>query len=276
MNRGSRFGLALGLGLALCASPVRANISGTVWLDTNCNGILEGGENGMAGVTVVVSYYSPSTGGCTGTPAVTAVTTTDSNGQFLVACLPGLPCPNYMPDGYYKICFVVPAGYAVSPQPASGSGIMTTVGPDGCSVCFYNENGAEIVENAGLCANISGPGTGTPGFWKNHPDAWPANQVVIGGIIYTEAQAINLMNQSVTKDKWLTMFDQLVSAKLNVIAGNPSGCIDSTIADADAWMVLATPLRPIAGSSALWQLGSPLATQLDAYNNGLLCAPHRN
>jgi len=35
-----------------------------------------------------------------------------------------------------------------------------------------------------------GPGTGTPGYWINYPDAWPVEQIEIGGISYTKEQAI--------------------------------------------------------------------------------------
>jgi hypothetical protein len=34
------------------------------------------------------------------------------------------------------------------------------------------------------------PGTGTPGYWKNHPDAWPVSSITVGGVAYTKAQAI--------------------------------------------------------------------------------------
>jgi len=30
------------------------------------------------------------------------------------------------------------------------------------------------------------PGTGTPGYWKNHPGAWPVQTIVVGGIEYTK------------------------------------------------------------------------------------------
>jgi hypothetical protein len=31
----------------------------------------------------------------------------------------------------------------------------------------------------------------------------------------------------------------------------------------------------VAASSPAWAIGEPLHQQMDAYNNGLLCAPHR-
>jgi hypothetical protein len=121
-----------------------------------------------------------------------------------------------------------------------------------------------------------GPGTGTPGYWKNHPEAWPVDSITIGGIVYSKAQAITWMSTPVQGDKTKTMFAHLVCAKLNVLIGNIHDCIDATIASADAWMALHPVGSGVAGNSAAWTIGAPLANMLDAYNNGLLCAPHRD
>ncbi len=127
-------------------------------------------------------------------------------------------------------------------------------------------------------------GTGTPGFWKNHPNAWPVNNVIIGGKGYTRENAIRIMKTSGKGDKCFTMFDALVSAKLNVLIGNPSSCIDATITQADIWMDAWCVNEPkdffddnkktVSGSSNAWQSGEPVYWTLDAYNNGLLCAEH--
>ena len=49
------------------------------------------------------------------------------------------------------------------------------------------------------------PGTGTPGYWKNHPEAWPVATITVGGVTYTKAQAIAWLGK-VGKDKTTTMF----------------------------------------------------------------------
>jgi hypothetical protein len=120
------------------------------------------------------------------------------------------------------------------------------------------------------------PGTGTPGYWKNHLDAWPVDEIVIGGITYTKAEAIEWMETPVKGDKTLTMFPQLVSAVLNVTIGNPSSCIADTIADAQAWMTSHPVGSGVKANSDAWDVGGPLAWMLDQYNNGNLCAPHRD
>ncbi len=124
-------------------------------------------------------------------------------------------------------------------------------------------------------ATPANPGTGTIGYWKTHPNDWPVEEIVMGGVTYTKAEAIAIMWQPIKGDKSLNMFNQLVAAKLNVIIGNDSSCIADTIAAADAWMVTYPPGSGVGASSPAWQVGGPLHDTLDDYNNGLLCAPHR-
>ena len=99
------------------------------------------------------------------------------------------------------------------------------------------------------------PGTGTPGYWKNHPEAWPVPDHHGRRSRLHEGAAIAWLGK-VGKDKTTTMFSSLVSAKLNVLVGNDSSCVSSTIADADAWMATygpvgrASPPRAWRGSSA--------------------------
>jgi len=134
-------------------------------------------------------------------------------------------------------------------------------------------------------------GAGTPGYWKNHPEAWPVQFIVIGGITYTKDQAIAYMKLA---EKYTTgkkadgtciMFFQLVAAVLNVELNkaNPDwvACVTegdpSVIAAAQAWMT-AHPLgSAVKCSSPVWtEVGEPLKNLLDAYNNGLLCCPSRD
>jgi hypothetical protein len=81
------------------------------------------------------------------------------------------------------------------------------------------------------------------------------------------------------------MFSSLVPAMLNVhpAVGNVN-CVAEEIRLANEWMAFYGPLdrymfppsAPVAGSSAAWKIGEPWHMTLDAYNNGLLCARHRN
>jgi hypothetical protein len=123
---------------------------------------------------------------------------------------------------------------------------------------------------------IVNPGTGTPGYWKNHPDAWPVETITVGTKTYTKAQAIALLEQ-VGKDKTLTMFSSLVPAMLNVAIGNDSSCVAGTITQAQEWMTTYGPAGSgVHAASYAWKIGEPLHRLMDNYNNGMLCAPHRD
>lgn len=123
----------------------------------------------------------------------------------------------------------------------------------------------------------SSPGTGTPGYWMNHPEAWPVPAITIGGITYSMDEAIALMQAPVAGDKTFTLFSALVAAKLNVLIGNDASCVSATIAAADAWMAMYPVGSGIAaGKGSPWREAESLNYILDSYNNGLLCAPHRD
>ena len=85
------------------------------------------------------------------------------------------------------------------------------------------------------------PGTGTPGYWKNHPDAWPVDEITIGGVVYTKDEAIQIMQEPEKGDKTKTLFRALVAAKLNVAIGNDASCVADTILAADEWMAAYVP-----------------------------------
>jgi hypothetical protein len=128
-----------------------------------------------------------------------------------------------------------------------------------------------------------GPGTGTPGYWKNHPEAWQSYSggITIGGEFYTQAEALALMSKPVAKDKVINMFASLVSAKLNVMLNNNPPCINPTVDAADVWMSVygQKSHQSVAASSAAWVGtggGDGLHQTLDEYNNGVICSPHRN
>jgi hypothetical protein len=130
---------------------------------------------------------------------------------------------------------------------------------------------------ASACYNC-GPGTGTPGYWKNHPEAWPVETITVGGVDYTKDQAIAMMDSPVKGNKCVTMFKALAAAMLNVHpeVDNCDECITDTIAAADAWMA-AECGDVVKANSGAWQCeGEDLYEELDDYNNGLLCAAPRD
>jgi len=115
------------------------------------------------------------------------------------------------------------------------------------------------------------PGTGTPGYWKNHPEEWPVNEIEVGGILYTIDESLDILNSPVKRDKTINMFAAIVSAKLNILAGNYADCINQTLSEADDWMTANPPGSGVRASSDEWNDAESLFTTLDMYNNGMLC-----
>jgi len=234
-------------------------VCGFVWSDDNNNGVQDAGEMPIVGAVVTIDGVS---------------TATNDSGywEFIV------------PPGTYKVEVQIPPG--TEPSPAN-QGSNDNVDSDGVSDGLGNSVATVTLVHPGDAVPgtdfgfhvpaVTQPGTGTPGFWKNHPEAWPVQSITIGGVTYTKAQAIAWLSSSVTKDKTITLFASLVSAKLNVLVGNDSSCVSSTIANADNWMAVSGPVGSgVAASSLAWKLGEPYHRLMDNYNNGMLCAPHRD
>jgi len=247
-----------------------AGICGVVWNDTNHDGIQNVGEPGLEGVKV---YLIVPTG--IGTETETIWTETDLSGSYYFAAYP---------EGTYPIGVTIPLGMKPSPlsvgaDAVDSNGVSDTFGSSATTVTFAGGSNPDT-DFGFFTTSILNPGTGTPGYWKNHADAWPVPDIIIGGVKYTKAQAIAWLGK-VGKDKTTTMFSSLVSARLNVIIGNDPGCVAGTIVKADAWMT-APPIgygpvgSGVQASSPAWTIGEPLHQWMDAYNNGQLCAPHRN
>ena len=240
---------------AACAS---AGMSGSVWSDTNRNGLQDPGESGIGGAVVSINRGWQ-------------IVATDIDGNY-----------SYSPgDGPHEIAVQIPPGSEPSPPDVGGDDAVDSDGvPDGLgnSVATVMYAGAvDCNTDFGFFVSpVTQPGTGTPGYWKNHPEAWPVMQITVGGVTYSLSQAIALIERP-GKDRTLTMFSSLVPAMLNVLAGNDGSCVESTIAAADEWMRTYGPAeRGVHPASYAWKVGEPLHRLLDNYNNGMLCAPHRN
>ena len=239
------------------------NVCGFVWNDANNNGVQDGLETGMEGVKVYASD-SP----------ILDITT-----AVLVETNPGGYFSYGGVDGSSLTLFVqIPAGT----QPSPTDSITTSDSLDSDGTLDGASSAATITVN-GFATDfgffkpaVQAPGTGTPGYWKNHPEAWPVGSITIGGVMYSKADAIAWLGK-VGKDKTTTMFSSLLSAKLNVMLHNEDSCVSATITSADFWMAFYGPVgSKVAASSAAWTEGEPMHMLMDAYNNGLLCAKHRS
>ena len=228
-----------------------------VWYDCNRNGIQdEGAEWGVEGVTV--NLYGPD--------GFIAETTTDPSGYYLFEDL--------VPGTEYQVQFVLPDGYAFSGLQQGGDMAKDSdAGVDGytggiiLAPLQYDDSWDAGIYLADVC-------TRTLGYWKTHPEEWPVDSIVVGGVTYTKAEAIALMKTPPAGNKAISMFHQLVAAKLNVLVGNNSSCIATVITAADAWLAVNASVSQWRCNQAWSSGGSALHDQLDDYNNGRLCAAH--
>jgi hypothetical protein len=130
-----------------------------------------------------------------------------------------------------------------------------------------------------LSPTTDGVGAGTPGYWMNHVENWPVDEIAVGGTKYSKDEAASTMRLPVRGDMSLLMYMHLVAAQLNVAAGAESSCVTDSIAAADAWMETNGPTGSNVGAggpNSPWRVGEPIKNSLDEYNNGRLCAPPRD
>jgi hypothetical protein len=251
----------------LCPS---GGLCGFVWNDTDSDGFQDAGEPGIEGASVTVTVLVEG-------EVIVITRATNTEGFYYFD----------LPPGPYEIFVQIPNATEPSPlTPGSDPTLDSDGVPDGIgnSVASVTvpDGGSDSYDFGFSALQVAKPGTGTPGYWKNHPEAWPTETIVVGvvngvgGVSYSKALAISWL-ETVGKDKTITMFSSLVPAILNVRIGTDASCIQSTIDEAHAWMAKYGPVgRGVHASSFAWKIGEPLHRRLDNYNNGMLCAPHRD
>ena len=113
------------------------------------------------------------------------------------------------------------------------------------------------------------PCTFTQGFWKNHPTLWPVSSLTLGGHTYNENQLIALMQLPSVGDASLILADQLIAAKLNVLANGGTDAVAQTIAQADLLLGMFSARLPlgISPSTTVGTAMVSLGDALDRYNN---------
>lgn len=172
-----------------------------------------------------------------------------------------------LPPGIYKIT-------------VEGLDLANLVSNRNSIICTRPDGGPCVPDE---CLASGGCGTGTPGYWLNHPEAWPVpfnEGIVVGGHFYTQAEALRILKNETSKDMRYQMFAQLVAAMLNVASFTDPTCIAETIQAANEWMNQYGPIpggTPVRAKDAVWtDDGETLKDKLDSYNNGLECAPARD
>ena len=135
------------------------------------------------------------------------------------------------------------------------------------------------VDEPGLPLSDSGKGVTaqadcslTQGFWKNHEEAWPVEELILGGSTYTKTQLLAILGTPPRGDATYILIHQLIAAQLNVADGADPTAIADTLVEAEAWLV-SHPLgsKPTGADR---EAGLALAALLDDYNNGVTGPGH--
>ena len=152
--------------------------------------------------------------------------------------------------------------------------------------------GTPVNHDDSATVEIIAPGTGTPGYWKNHADVWPMinESIYIGDwnhnwqcdqesetcLELSREEALAALSTPPKGDMTWNLARALVAAWLNVSSGNDASCIATTIDQATAWLGEHGLGGGVAGRDAAWAEAAEWAAELDEYNNGFLCAEHRD
>jgi hypothetical protein len=142
----------------------------------------------------------------------------------------------------------------------------TPFGVVGPSLALVNPGQTSAIVNAQANCTL------TQGFWKNHGNSWPVEQLLLGGTTYTKAQAIAILRTPPRGDATYILIHQLIAAKVNVASGADPTAVATVIANADAWLS-AHPLGSSPGGTDR-EAGIALAALLDTYNSGLTGPGH--
>ena len=144
-------------------------------------------------------------------------------------------------------------------------------GTDGVVVTFTN---TEIPDVTGC--------TFTQGYWKNHAglknqaDAWPVQTLTIGGIVYTKAELVAIMQAPTKGNGIMSLVQQLIAAKLNVANGASSSAVAQAIIDADLMIDNAGGkiVPPYTSPFLDPSVTAALNTDLAKYNEGVTGPGH--
>jgi hypothetical protein len=114
------------------------------------------------------------------------------------------------------------------------------------------------------------------GYWKNHPELWAVNTLTLGGVTYTKAQLLAIMNNSTVSDASIILAKQLIAALLNQANGSSPLPLCGVVADANTLLTGCNLPCNVNTKSTLGKSMLNDANTLEAYNLGKLtpsCTP---
>ena len=144
------------------------------------------------------------------------------------------------------------------------------------SSVFIPLSGAAWRQTLGISGNISANAdlweqgqdcTQPLEYWRDHPDAWPASLVSLGGVVYSQEQALNFLEINEDSPILETLKGQLLVARLNVLQGADGSIANPLIEEADLVLELSATAEGLA--SLELEHVALLSEALAYYNTGL-------
>lgn len=102
-------------------------------------------------------------------------------------------------------------------------------------------------------------------YWKNHPEAWLAENILIGNLTYTKEEAISILETD-TEDVPTNVLKQLFATILNILKGADPSRIENTVVTTIDWLGQHSPDSQLSETDQL--TGMSLIDVLGKYNGG--------
>jgi hypothetical protein len=102
-------------------------------------------------------------------------------------------------------------------------------------------------------------------YWRNHPEAWLAENILIGELTYTKDDAIEVL-EAETPDIPSNVLKQLFATILNIIRGSDPASIENTVMTGIEWLGQHAPGDRLSEDDQL--TGHALIDSLEKYNTG--------
>jgi hypothetical protein len=109
-------------------------------------------------------------------------------------------------------------------------------------------------------------------YWKNHLSSWPVMALTIGGLSYTQAQIVNLLQKPANGDISLAVFQQVVAVMLSAAHGANASVVQPTINGADDWLWDNPPNSKPTGAAG--DKGAIYAATLTNFSSGIVGPGH--
>jgi hypothetical protein len=119
--------------------------------------------------------------------------------------------------------------------------------------------------------STSGDPECTQGFWKSHPEDWPARCTprMLGIVAYSAAQLMSTYQQPAQGEGLIALAHQLITVRLNACNGSNLVNIAGNVAAADA-LIGSLVIPPVGAGYLHASLTSALTNTLDNYSNGII------